>query len=70
MHCGNDGELLSLKELCISHQGDEVSEGQLDLNFQLVFRMNHRANILAVVTEQVAYQLGLLIALHCMNRNR
>lgn len=40
-----------------SHQGDKVSEGQLDLNFHFVFRMNHRTNILVVVFEQVANQL-------------
>lgn len=49
-----------------SHQGDEISEGQLDLNLQRVFRMNHWADILVVATEQVADQLGLLITLHCM----
>lgn len=48
----------------MSHQGDEVSEGQLDLNRELVVRMNHRANILVVAFEQVADELRLLITLH------
>lgn len=48
------------------HQRDEVSEGHLDLNLHLVFRMNHRANILAVAREQVFHQVFLLITTHCM----
>lgn len=39
-----------------THQGDEVSEGQLDLNLHLVFWMNHGANILVVVFEQIPDQ--------------
>lgn len=34
-----------------TYQRDQVSEGQLDLNLHLVFRMNHRTNVLVVVFE-------------------
>lgn len=34
-----------------TYQRDQVSEGQLDLNLHLVFRMNHWTNILVVAFE-------------------
>lgn len=40
-----------------THQGDEVSEGQLDLNLHLVLWMDHRPNILVVGFEQMPDQL-------------
>lgn len=40
-----------------THQGDEVSEGQLDLNLHLVLWMDHGANILVVGFEQIPDQL-------------
>lgn len=45
-----------------THQGDEVSQGQLDLNLHLVLWMNHGPNILVVAFEQIPNQLRLLIA--------
>lgn len=44
-----------------THQGDEVREGQLDLNLHLVLWMDHRPNILVVGFEQIPDQLWLLI---------
>lgn len=40
-----------------THQGDEVSEGQLDLNLHLIFWTNHGPNILVVAFEQIPDQL-------------
>lgn len=51
-----------------SHQRDKISEGQLDLNLHLVFRTNHRANILVVACEQVFDQMRLLVTPHCMKK--
>lgn len=54
--------------MSFTYQGDQVGEGQLDLNLQFVLRPNHRANIFVVVFEQVFDQLWLLIGLHCMEK--
>lgn len=40
-----------------THQGDEVREGQLDLNLHLVLWMDRRPNILVVGFEQIPDQL-------------
>lgn len=49
-----------------THQGDEVSEGQLDLNLHLVLWMDHGSNILVVGFEQIPDQLWLLITVNYM----
>lgn len=40
-----------------THQGDEVSEGHLDLNLHLVLWTDHRPDVLVVGFEQVTDQL-------------
>lgn len=48
--CCNQASLQE-EERVSTYQRDQVGEGQLDLNLHLVFRMNHRTNVLVIVFE-------------------